>query len=124
MVDQGTGGVIVNVSSLSGRVFPANSAAYAASKAGVHALTGSLARELAPHRIRVNAVLPGLIDTSRMDGLGRGEVWQQLVNDNIPLGRAGTPEDVAKLVLFLCSDASSWITGHQYVIDGGRGIGF
>jgi 3-oxoacyl-[acyl-carrier protein] reductase len=123
LVDQGSGGAIVNISSVAGKVFPANSAAYAASKAGVHALTGSLARELAQFGVRVNAVLPGLIDTSRMDGLGRGDAWEQLVTDNIPLGRAGTPEDVADLVVFLCSDESTWITGQQYVIDGGRAIG-
>ncbi len=123
IVDQGEGGSIVNISSVAGKVLPANGSAYAASKAAVQALTGSMAREVGRSGVRVNAVLPGLIDTARMDGVGRGETWDRLVEDNIPLGRAGSPRDVATLVVFLCSDQGAWITGQHYVVDGGRSIG-
>lgn len=124
LIDQGRGGSIVNISSAAGKVLPAKMAAYAASKAALQALTGSMAREVGTYGVRVNAVLPGLIDTSRMDGIGRGETWNQLIADKIPLGRAGHPIDVAALVVFLCSDQGAWITGQQYLIDGGRAIGF
>ena len=124
LVDQGQGGSIVNISSVSGKTLPANTSAYAASKAGLQALTGSMAREVGPYGIRVNAVLPGLIDTARMDSLGRGESWAETVRANIPLGRAGLPDDVGNVVVFLCSDQGAWITGQDYIVDGGRAVGY
>ena len=123
LIDQGSGGSIVNISSIAARILGANGSAYAASKAGLQALTGSMAREVAQYGIRVNAVLPGVIDTSRMDDLGRGERWQSLIDSSIPLGRAGTPTEIARLVTYLCSIDGAWITGQNYVIDGGRTIG-
>jgi len=124
LVSQGEGGSIVNISSTAGKVLAPNVAAYGASKAALQALTGSMAQEVGGSGVRVNAVLPGLIDTARMDGLGRGDNWNGYVEANIPLGRAGSPLDVAALVVFLCSDEGSWITGQQYLVDGGRTIGY
>ena len=123
LVSQGDGGSIVNISSAAGKLLPANTAAYAASKAALQALTGSMAQEVGPSGVRVNAVLPGLIDTARMDGIGRGDTWNELVAEKIPLGRAGSPQEVAALVVFLCSNEGAWITGQHYLIDGGRTIG-
>ncbi len=116
---QGQGGSIVNISSIGGKWMAARTAAYAASKAGVHALTCAMASELGPQRIRVNAVCPGIVDTARMDDVPRGEPWDRLVARQVPLGRAGTGDDVAAMVLFLCSDEGSWITGQLYTVDGG-----
>ena len=75
MIAQGQGGSIVNVSSVASKIPPAKTAAYSASKAAVNALTRSMALDLAPHGIRVNAICPGIIDTFRLDDLGRGETW-------------------------------------------------
>jgi len=119
MIDQGRGGSIVNISSIAGKALPANTAAYAASKAAVQALTACMAQEVGRHGIRVNAICPGVIDTARMDDLGRGEGWNTLIRDRVPLGRAGTGEDVAHQVVYLCSDQGAWITGQSYTIDGG-----
>ena len=64
-------------------------------------------------------VCPGIIDTSRMDDLGRGEAWEQIVKTMIPLGRAGTGDDIAATVVYLCSDQGSWVTGQSWNVDGG-----
>lgn len=113
------GGSIVNISSIAGRQMQPEVSAYQASKAGVHALTGSLAAEVGEHQIRVNAIAPGIIDTSRMDDLGRDELWNGFIQTRVPLGRAGTGTDVAWLTAFLVSDQADWITGQIYTIDGG-----
>lgn len=118
LVKAANGGAIVNISSIAAKMFPTETAAYAASKSGVQALTKVMARELGPVGIRVNAVCPGLIDTARMDDL-RGQVgWASLV-ESTPLRRAGAPADVANLVAFLCSDQGGWITGQAINVDGG-----
>ena len=119
MIAGGRGGSIVNISSIAGKKLSPNTAAYAASKAGVQALTACMAQEVASAGIRVNAVCPGIIDTSRMDDLGREQVWDRLVHDMIPLGRAGTGLDIAGAVVFLCSDAGAWVTGQAWNVDGG-----
>ena len=119
MIEQGEGGSIVNISSIAGKLLPPNAAAYASSKAGIQALTASMAQEVGQHAIRVNAICPGIIDTYRMDDLGRGEAWDKMVSARIPLGRAGTGADVAHQVVYLCSDEGAWITGQSYTIDGG-----
>ncbi len=124
LVEQGRGGSIVNISSTAGKLLAPNVAAYGASKAALQALTGSMAQEVASSGVRVNAVLPGLIDTSRMDALGRDDRWNEYIEKNIPLRRAGSPRDVAALVVFLCSDEGAWIAGQQYLVDGGRAIGY
>lgn len=120
LVAQGEGGSIVNISSIAGKLLAPNTAAYAASKAGLQALTAAMAREVAPHGIRVNALCVGIVDTSRMDDVPRGEVWDEMIRRNVPLGRAGTGEDIARMVIFLASEAGSWITGQSYNVDGGQ----
>jgi len=120
LIAQGRGGSIVNISSIAGKALPPNTAAYAASKAGLQALTASMAQEMGQYNVRVNAICPGVIDTSRMDDLGRGEVWDAFVKSAIPLGRAGAGIDIAAAVVFLCSDQGAWITGQSYNVDGGH----
>jgi 3-oxoacyl-[acyl-carrier protein] reductase len=119
LIQQGKGGSIVNISSIGGKWMAARTAAYAASKAGIHALTAAMSSEVGPHGVRVNALCPGIIDTYRMDDIPRGQAWQDLIADRIPLGRAGSGEDIAWMVVYLCSDQGSWITGQFYTIDGG-----
>lgn len=115
----GRGGSIVNISSIGGKLRAAGTAAYSASKAAIHALTSAMAQELGPAGIRVNAVCPGVIDTSRLDDIGRDEHWDRLLRI-IPMRRHGTGEDVAHLVVYLCSDQGDWITGQQINVDGGQ----
>jgi NAD(P)-dependent dehydrogenase (short-subunit alcohol dehydrogenase family) len=119
MVESGAGGSIVNISSIAGKKLSPNTAAYAASKAGLQALSACMAQEVAEARVRVNTVCPGLIDTSRMDDLGRGEVWDNVIKQLVPLGRPGTGEDIAHIVVYLCSDEGSWVTGQAWNVDGG-----
>lgn len=119
MIAQGAGGSIINVSSIASKLAPANTAAYAASKAAINALSRSMALELAPHRIRVNALCPGIIDTFRMDDLGRGEKWSSFVKTMIPLGYPGDGSECAEAVLFLVSERGKWITGQAINVDGG-----
>jgi NAD(P)-dependent dehydrogenase (short-subunit alcohol dehydrogenase family) len=112
---RGEGGAIVNVASdaaWSGGINPC--AHYAASKAGLVSITRSLAKELAPHRIRVNAVAPGLITTE----MG-GTAGSTLPDLRIPLGREGTPDEVAACVVFLASDEASYVTGANLNLSGG-----
>ncbi|WP_029527796.1 SDR family NAD(P)-dependent oxidoreductase [Polaromonas glacialis] len=121
MSAQGQGGAIVNISSLAARLLAPDTGAYAASKVAVNALTTIMAGELGPKNIRVNAVGPGIIDTSRLDDVPRGQVWNDMVSTFIPLGRAGTGEDVANMVTFLCSEQAAWVTGQHIYVDGGHG---
>jgi NAD(P)-dependent dehydrogenase (short-subunit alcohol dehydrogenase family) len=120
MIAQGSGGSIVNISSIAGKLFAPNTAAYSASKAGIQALTGAMAREVAPHGIRVNALCVGIVDTSRLDDIPRGPAFDETIRRNVPLGRPGTGEDIANMVIFLSSDAGAWVTGQSYNIDGGQ----
>jgi 3-oxoacyl-[acyl-carrier protein] reductase len=110
-------GRIINVASVSGLMGNPGQANYSASKAGVIGLTRTVARELASRSITVNAVAPGFIATDMTAKLGE-EILQK-VREEIPLGRLGDPQDVADAVLFLASDAASFITGHVLTIDGG-----
>lgn len=100
-----------------------NSAAYAAGKAALLSLTKSAAAELAAHRIRVNAVSPGPTRTEMMQKFGFDEAtlahMQAAITTQVPLGRLGTPQEVARLVGYLCSEAAGFITGAEFVIDGG-----
>jgi len=119
-------GAIVNVSSTAALVARPGIAHYAASKAGLNAMTRVLALELAPHGIRVNAIAPGLIATEGARShaatvQGATELRAKL--SRVPLGAEGTPEDVASLVLYLLSDASQYITGSIMVVDGGYSLG-
>jgi NAD(P)-dependent dehydrogenase (short-subunit alcohol dehydrogenase family) len=122
LLDGGAGGSIVNISSIAARVLGPNTAAYAASKAALQALTGCMAREVASAGIRVNAICPGVIDTSRMDDLGRGEEWNATIQTLVPLGRAGSGDDIAHLVVYLASDEGAWVTGQTWNVDGGTVI--
>ena len=119
LIDAGRGGSIVNISSIAGKRFDPNTAAYAASKAGIQALTACMAREVGGAGIRVNAICPGIVDTSRMDDIDRDVAWKQIVDTLIPLGRAGTGDDIASAVVYLCSDQGSWVTGQSWNVDGG-----
>jgi 3-oxoacyl-[acyl-carrier protein] reductase len=119
IVEGGRGGSIINISSIAGKRFDPNLAAYAASKAGLQALTACMAQEVASVGVRVNAICPGMIDTSRLDDLRSGTRWDEIVGRSIPLGRAGTGADIAHLVVHLCSDQGAWITGQSWNVDGG-----
>lgn len=116
----GTPGSIVNISSVGGKIMGPNTAAYSASKAGVHALTAAMAKELGHAGIRVNALCPGIIDTSRLDDVGREARWDRMVASQVPLGRAGEGVDIATATVFLCSDQGAWVTGQQWNVDGGQ----
>jgi 3-oxoacyl-[acyl-carrier protein] reductase len=122
LIEQGDGGSIVNISSDAGKVMAARMAAYSASKAGIHALTSAMASELGGAGVRVNAICPGVIDTNRFDDIPRGPQWDDMVR-RIPLGRAGSGEDVAWLTVYLCSDQGAWISGQLYSINGGAVTG-
>ena len=119
LVAQGEGGSIINISSIGGKMMAARTAAYSASKAGIHALTCAMAGELGGDRVRVNTICPGIIDTFRLDDIPRGEPFDNLVARSIPLGRAGAGEDIGWMTVYLCSDQGSWITGQLYSVDGG-----
>jgi len=112
------GGRIVNITSVVGLQGNAGQANYAASKAGLIGLTKSLARELASRGITANAVAPGLVPETGMTGELAAEVQQQMLSA-VPLGRAGTPEDVAHAVAFLASKQAAYITGQVLAVDGG-----
>ena len=114
-------GRIINISSVVGETGQAGQANYAASKAGLIGLTMSLARELASRNITVNAVAPGYISTPMTDVLNDQQRSAMLTQ--IPLDRAGTPEDVAAAVVFLSSDQASYITGHVLDVNGGMHMG-
>ena len=111
-------GRIVNMSSDAALVGDAGLADYAAAKAGLLGLTRSLARELAPHGVTVNAVCPGAIRTRALEQLAP-EIVERVVR-GIPAGRVGEPEDVARLVAFLAGDGGRYITGQTIAVDGGR----
>jgi 3-oxoacyl-[acyl-carrier protein] reductase len=110
-------GAIVNIASIIGLIGNAGQCNYAASKAGVIALTKSAAKELASRGIRANAVAPGFIQTKMTDALS-DDVKKKML-DVIPMARFGQAEDVANVVAFLSSDASSYMTGQVLTISGG-----
>lgn len=121
MVEQGHGGRIITMSSVLAERATPLVAAYAAAKAGIRMLTRTMALELAPHRITVNAIGPGLIDTPMVANLV--ETVKATGQQPAPLGRVGEPKDVADVALFLASDEADYVTGGIIFVDGGLSLG-
>ena len=113
------GGAIVNVASVNGRRAAPGQGVYSFSKAAIISMTESWARELAPHHIRVNAVLPGLTDTKFASALTQNPQILDMMLKLIPLGRVAQPAEIAPMIAFLCTPAASYINGASIPIDGG-----
>lgn len=116
----GEGASVINIGSLVTRIVPPGSAVYTGTKGAVDAITGVLARELGPRRIRVNAINPGMVETEGTHTAGF--IGSDFANNAIaqtPLGRIGQPDDIASIAVFLASDDSRWLTGEQLVAAGG-----
>ena len=118
---RGRWGRIVNVSSVSGHAGAPGQANYAAAKAGLLGLTRAVARELAPRGITCNVVAPGPIVTAMTDAMPAE--WRGVMEATVPLGRLGSPEEVAAVVAFLCSEPAGYVTGALVPVDGGLGMG-
>jgi 3-oxoacyl-[acyl-carrier protein] reductase len=115
------GGSIVNISSVVSRLGLPASSVYSATKAAVDAITRSLAAELGPRKIRVNAINPGMVETEGLQAAGIGESeFRKQVEAQTPLGRIGQPGDIAPAAVFLASSDSAWITGETFYISGGQ----
>lgn len=117
LIARSGGGAIINVSSIIGRTGNVGQAVYSGSKAAVIGITQSLAKELAPQAIRVNAIAPGFIDTDMARSIGPEKFAERLAS--IKMGRIGTPEEVANVALFLACDMASYVTGQVIGVDGG-----
>ena len=116
------GGSLVNISSAASTMGFPNAAVYSATKGAVDALTRSLAKELGPRKIRVNAINPGMVETEGVHAAGiAGSDMRKQVEAQTPLGRIGQPQDIAGAAVFLASSDSAWITGQTFVIAGGFG---
>ena len=114
----GEGGSVINISSnVTSGLWP-RLAIYAASKGAVDVITGVLAKELGPRKIRVNAINPGLVETDGSDA-GLGSEFKEMIVAQTPLGRAGQPDDIAALAVFLASDDARWLTGEKLLATGG-----
>jgi 3-oxoacyl-[acyl-carrier protein] reductase len=117
------GGSVINISSVVSSLAPASTSLYASTKGAVDTITKSLAKELGPRGIRVNAINPGLVITEGTHSAGiAGSDFEAGAIASTPLGRAGQPEDIAPPVAFLASDDSRWITGETIFVSGGAAI--
>ena len=116
----GEGGSIINVGSGVTRITPPNSAVYTGTKGALDAITGVLAKELGPRRIRVNSLNPGMVETegTHSGGYIGSDLEKELVSQT-PLGRIGQPDDIADVAVFLASDNSRWLTGEVLLVGGG-----
>lgn len=119
LIDQGEGGRIINIGSVAGRRGMPNFGAYATTKAGLVLFTQVLAQELAPHKINVNCVCPGLIDTYRMEDVTRPGPVRDAVMNTIPLRRPGDPAEIGDFVAYLAGPSGSYIHGQTIHVDGG-----
>lgn len=116
----GEGGSIINMSSVVSRITPAASAVYSGTKGAVDAITGALARELGPRRIRVNSINPGVVVTEGTHSAGIiGSDFDAAAVSQTPLGRLGQTDDIAAVVVFLASNDARWLTGEHLIASGG-----
>jgi len=118
MMEKKTKGSIINISSVDALSGAPGTAAYGAAKAGIISFTQSLAMELAPHGIRVNAIAPGITATPGTEQWVTPEI-EKKINEYVPLGRRGKPEDIEGAAIYLASDYASYVTGQTIVVDGG-----
>lgn len=114
-----SGGAIVNVASINGRRAATGQGVYSLTKAAILSMTEGFAKELAPHGIRVNAVLPGLTDTKFAGALTQNEALLKQLLRMIPMGRVAQPGEIAPMIAFLCTPAAGYITGGSFAVDGG-----
>ena len=113
------GGAIVNVASINGRRAAPGQGVYSMTKAAILSMTEGFAKELAPHGIRVNAVMPGLTDTKFAGALTQNDALLKQLLRMIPMGRVAQPDEIAPMIAFLCAPAASYITGASFAVDGG-----
>jgi 3-oxoacyl-[acyl-carrier protein] reductase len=114
------GGSIINISSVASTSAPAGGSVYSATKGAVDTVTKSLAKELGPRKIRVNAINPGMVETEGVHAAGMvGSDFQKQAEAQTPLGRIGQPQDIATVATFLASADSGWITGETFQVAGG-----
>jgi 3-oxoacyl-[acyl-carrier protein] reductase len=120
MIAQERGGVMINISTVGSKLLAATNAAYGSTKLAVNGLSTVLAQELGQYGIRVNVVAPGVVETSRMDDMRHTDAWDAYIQNRISMGRAGTGDDIADMIAFLCSDQASWVSGQTIFVDGGQ----
>lgn len=125
LMKENSGGVILNMASIAAVVGLTDRFAYSMSKGAIHAITLSIAKDYLPHNIRCNCISPARVHTPFVDGFiaknypeKEAEMFEKLSKSQ-PIGRMGTPEEVAAMALYLCSDEAAFITGNNYLIDGG-----
>jgi NAD(P)-dependent dehydrogenase (short-subunit alcohol dehydrogenase family) len=116
------GASIINVASVAAFLASPGLTYYASAKAALVSFTQTLAREWAPHGVRVNAIAPGFVETDMNVAARQDPTFHEMIRSQIPLGRWGTAEDVAGVARFLASDAAAWMTGSVVVIDGGQSL--